>query len=199
MNKTIIFVPYWIEKALSRNNHTLRDIVDYTILRKYISQNDLSGLLGFQQSPEVDVLNTGSKSKNDTVSGSSCDSLLSRWEISADERYREELDSTIVPMSYSLEKETLTRLKSSLESTDVETPIFKVIDIQKDITLVVVYEGFLEGIKDTKTRYALIKQLLTLSYVYCKVEKVSETLLFSSYLDLLQSSTVETRTASTVE
>lgn len=198
MNSNIIFAPYWIEKALARNKHTLRDIVDYSVLRRFISQNDLSGLLGFQQSPVVDIMSVGF-GKSDSIAQYSTDSLLSRWEESAGQRYKEELDSTVVPMSYSLEKETLTRLKKSLDSNEIESPIFKVIDIDKRNIVVVLYEGFIEGIKDPKVKYNLVKQLLSLSYVYCRVEEVSKSQLFRTYVDLLELATAQANTESTVE
>lgn len=198
MNSNIIFVPYWIEKALARNKYTLRDVVDYSVLRRFISQNDLSGLLSFQQSPVVDILSAGF-GKSDTVAGYSTDSLLSRWEESAGQRYRDELDSTVVPMSHSLEKETLTRLKKSLDSTDIEDRVYKVVDIDKRSIVVVVYEGFIEEIKNPQTKYTLVKQLLTLSYVYCRVEEVSKSQLFRTYVDLLELATTQDNTEATVE
>lgn len=202
MNNNIIFVPYWIEKALSRNQHTLRDIIDYSVLRRYISQNDLSGLLGFQQVPEISKLTSGnSYNKKDAAISEAVGShsLLSRWEESAGQRYKEELDSTVVPMSYSLEKETLERLKSNLDSADITGPTFKVIDIDKNSMVVVLYEGFLEEIKKPEVKYSLVKQLLMLSYVYCKVEQVAKTPLFSTYVDLLQLSTAGASAVATVE
>lgn len=179
MKKAIIFVPYWIETVLKRNNCTLKDILDYEVLRRFIPLNDLSGLLGFQQVPEISQLKVTDNS------------LLSRWESTAGTRHRQELDSTVVPLSYSIEKETLERLKNtSLDGIGESKSTFRVTDIERDSMVVVMYEGFIDSIKQDSVKLSLVTQLLSLSYVYCRAEEVSKTELFRTYVDLLQVSTL---------
>lgn len=185
VNKNIIFVPHWIVEVLKRNSCSLRDILNYDVIRKYVSTDDLSGLLGFQQTPEIGSLKMTAQ-----------DSLLSRWEGSATQRNRLELDSGVVPMSYSKEKEVLSRLcKSGFDSFDEKQFIYKVVDIDRDNIVVIMYQGFVEEIKTFNVLKELVTQLLAQCYVYCKVEQVSRFTLFKTYVDLLEVSTLSNNTA----
>jgi len=171
MNKTIIFVPYWICNTLKRNNRLLGDVLDYDVCRKFISVDDISGLLGFQQIPEL----AGYTVSTDI-------SLLSRWESTTGNRL--ELDSTVIPLSHSKEKDVLERLKNT-SGYDDQLPVFKVVDIERDFTAVIVNEGFMEAIKNNSTKKSLIDSLLDVSYKYGKIHDVSKTPLFRAYMDLL--------------
>lgn len=181
MNKNIIFVPHWISEVLKRNNCSLKEVLNYDVLRKYVSLDDLSGLLGFQQTPEIARLKLSSNN-----------SLLSKWESSANtQRSRPELDSMVAPMSYSKEKEVVSRLqKSGYDAYDDGYDVFNVVDVDRDNFLVIMNNGFLEEIKNSEVFVKLVTKLLSQSYVYCRIEEVSKTPVFRTYVDLLEVSTL---------
>lgn len=181
MNKNIIFVPHWISDVLKRNSCSLKEVLNYDVLRKYVSLDDLSGLLGFQQTPEIARLKLSSNN-----------SLLSKWESSAVlPRNRPELDSMVAPMSYSKEKEVVSRLqKSGYDTYGEDYDVFKVVDVDRDNFLVIMNNGFLEEIKNSEVFIKLVTKLLSQSYVYCRIEEVSKTPVFKTYVDLLEVSTL---------
>jgi hypothetical protein len=179
VKKIIIFVPYWIESVLKRNNFTLRDVINYDVVRRVVSLKDLSQMLSFQNLPGIGGLQLAPSS-----------SLLNKWETSAG-RNRAELDSTVVPMSYSNEKEALERLtKTGLDSIDESDLKYKISDIERDITAIVLYPGFMEECKNNSFVFNLVRELLKVSYVYCRVEDVSASHLYKTYIDLLEVSTL---------
>lgn len=180
MNKNIIFVPHWISDVLKRNNCSLKEVLNYDVLRKFVSLDDLSGLLGFQQTPEIARLKLSSNN-----------SLLSKWESSAAQRSRPELDSMVAPMSYSKEKEVVSRLqKSGYDAYGEDYNVFNVVDVDRDNFLVIMNNGFLEEIKNSEVFVKLVTKLLSQSYVYCRIEEVSKTPVFKTYVDLLEVSTL---------
>ena len=54
---SFILIPFWVEKALKRNKLSLKDILDYQLIRKFFSLEDLAGLVSFQQSNGLEVFN----------------------------------------------------------------------------------------------------------------------------------------------
>lgn len=181
VNKNIIFVPHWICEVLKRNNCSLREVLNYDVLRKYVSLDDMSGLLGFQQTPEIARLKL-----------SSDNSLLSKWESSAVlTRSRPELDSVVVPMSHSKEKEVVSRLlKSGYDTFDEGYSCFAVTDVDRDNFLVIMNPGFMDEIKNPEVFKKIVTKLLSQSYVYCRIDEVSKTPIFKTYVDLLEVSTL---------
>lgn len=180
-NISVILVPFWIEKALKRNNFSLRSILNYDTLVGIMSKEDLSEMLCLQHLENVDVLQY--------FNGY----LLSSWERTIDNCDKVELGSTVIPLSHSetIKNQVLSRLalKANVDNSSNCNPVFKIVDIERNTFAIVLYEGFIESIGNDSGKLALIEELLKLFYVYCKVEDVANTSLFSTYIDLLSMTT----------
>ena len=83
--KNLILIPFWIEKALKRNNLSLTESLNYSTLRGLLSLSDLSAFLKFQNCDNYSI----STGENNT--------LLSSWERSCNASV--ELVSTVDPIS----------------------------------------------------------------------------------------------------
>lgn len=175
MDKAIIVIPYWVETALKRNKHELKDYLDYNVVRQCLSIEDILEFVSLQNNSNLEFMQ-----------GLFSETLFSGWTESANVDLKVELDSTIRPLLYS--KDIVERALARLNDTyikDKESETFKVIDISREVVAVVVYPGFISSITTIGTSFKIIKQLLKTMYIYSKVNVVSSHPLFGMYLKLL--------------
>ena len=84
---SFILIPYWIEKALKRNKLSLKDVLNYQVIRRFFSLEDLAGLVSYQQSNGLEIF-------NNFYNGV----LLSSWEKTSGP-LKAELGSAVIPRS----------------------------------------------------------------------------------------------------
>ena len=159
MDKAIIVIPYWVETALKRNKHELKDCLDYNVVRQCLSIEDI-----------LEFVSLENNNKFDFMQCMFSETLFSGWMKSADKDLLVELDSTIRPLLYN--KDTLKRALarfSDIYIKDKESETFKVVDISREFVAVVVYPGFISSSTNIATSFKIIKKLLKTMYIYSKV------------------------------
>lgn len=143
-----------------------------------MSKEDLGGMLCLQHLENIEVL-------SNTRNGY----LLSSWEKTIENCNKVELGSTVIPLSHSeeIKNQVLSRivLKTKTDPDAKTPPVFRIVDIERNVFAIVLYEGFLESLVGDSGKLVLIEELLKLLYVYCKIEDVAKTDLFTTYVKLL--------------
>lgn len=182
----IIFIPFWVEKALSRQGLALEACLDYKLIRPILSQEDMSGLLALQDLPAV--------TRDENVFSRT---LLTSWSETADGDQSVELNSTIIPLARSneLKDDLLRRLsKANSETSTIEggsqqpdVP-YKLVDAGRQAIAVVVYSGYPEFVSSPEGEQKAVVDMLKIFYVYLKPYQVSPLPVFKRYLRLLQAS-----------
>ena len=175
MDKAIIVIPYWVETALKRNKHELKDCLDYNVVRQCLSIEDI-----------LEFVSLENNNKFDFMQGMFSETLFSGWMKSADKDLLVELDSTIRPLLYNkdISNRALVRFNDTYIK-DKESETFKVVDISREVVAVVLYPGFISSSTNIVTSFKIIKKLLKTMYIYSKVNTVSYHPLFGMYLKLL--------------
>lgn len=174
---SVILIPYWVEAVLKRNKLGLKDVLNYDLIRPLMSMEDLSELLSIQHSNIIQIL------KNIYS-----DILLSSWEKTINQKHKVELDSTVIPLSYSEEiiKNISNRFEQSInENVDDNSKSFRVVDIDRNILCVVVNKDLFTNVLDKNIEKELITSILKVFYVYSKVNEVSRSQIFTRYLESL--------------
>lgn len=178
---SFILIPYWIEKALKRNKLSLKDVLNYQVIRRFLSLEDLAGLVSFQQSNGLEVF-------NNFYNGV----LLSSWEKTSGP-LKAELGSAVIPLSDSEEVKNYvsTRLNAVENINDVdELDFYKIVDIERNTFCIIVKEGFNQRIAASfDLMLNFIRNILRVFYVYHSVDVVSKQPLFKTYVDMLNGST----------
>lgn len=178
---SFILIPFWVEKALKRNKLSLKDILDYQLIRKFFSLEDLAGLVSFQQSNGLEVF-------NNFYNGV----LLSSWEKTSGP-LKAELGSAIIPLSDSEEVKNyvIMRLNTHVTQEDInELDFYKVVDIERNTFCIVFNEGFLQSVQTSfESMLSFVRNILKVFYVYHSVDVVSKQPLFKTYIDMLNGST----------
>jgi len=178
---SFILIPYWIEKALKRNKLSLKDVLNYQVIRRFFSLEDLAGLVSYQQSNGLEIF-------NNFYNGV----LLSSWEKTSGP-LKAELGSAVIPLSDSEEVKNYvsTRLNSVEDINDVdELEFYKIVDIERNTFCIIVKEGFNQRIAASfELMLNFIRNILRVFYVYHSVDVVSKQPLFKTYVDMLNGST----------
>lgn len=185
MTKNIfVFLPFWVEAAFKRNGCSLDACLDFGQARQILSLEDMSGLLALQDIKAV--------TRDESVLSRT---LLTSWYESAKGAQRIELDSSIIPLARSneLKEEILNRLlessnvsETSLSETAPARIFYKVVDLDRNASGMVVYSGFPEFISKPENEYKVVVDQLKIFYVYLKAYQVSLLPLFGRYLYLLK-------------
>lgn len=178
---SFILIPFWVEKALKRNKLSLKDILDYQLVRKILSLEDLAGLISFQQSNSLEVFN-----------GFYNGVLLSSWEKTSG-HLKAELGSAVIPLSDSEEvkKYVSMRITSPNTSEDINgDDLYKIIDIERNTFCIVFKEGFTQlALSSFDVQLNFIRNILKVFYVYHSVDVVSKQPMFKYYIEMLNGST----------
>lgn len=168
--KHLIMIPFWIEKALKRNNLSLTESLNYSKLLGLLSLSDLSAFLNFQNCDSYSII-TG---KNNA--------LLSSWEQSCQNDERVELDSTVVPLSCEEQAAAYVRESFQVSTNTHDLAPYRVVDLDREHYGVIVYPGFSEYILTTSNKVTYIESILELLYKYFEIHEVSELAIFKDYL-----------------
>lgn len=183
INKQFVIIPYWVENVLNRNNIDLIDILNYPKLSAVLSLDDLAQLNALQTLEE-------SKTIKELTNGQ-C--LFSSWRQSTQESQWVELDSALYPLSCSkdLRRDLVERLSLEFAPMSYDThnstlPKYKIVDLNRDITLFVLNPGFIDFEFDKINFFTIISDLLKSLYVYHTTSEVSSYQLFSKYIQLLE-------------
>ena len=174
----LVFIPPWVETAVSRSNLTLEACLDYSKIRPILSLEDMSGFLALQDIGKL----TGEESDYNGT-------LLSSWQESAGAQISE-LTNAIVPLSHSNEpsEELIQRLSLDTEyvnNSDPQNTFYRTVDLGRGKAAFVVYPGYFEYIKKPENQYKVVVDQLKLFYVYLKPYQVAGLSLFTRYLKLL--------------
>lgn len=172
--KNLILIPFWIEKALKRNNLSLTESLNYSTLRGLLSLSDLSAFLKFQNCDNYSIT-TG---ENNT--------LLSSWERSCKESV--ELVSTVVPLSCE-ESATVYINESYSNGTPVQADKpFRIVDLDREHYGVVIYPGFRDYVTNKLNKVTYFETILEVLYKYFEVYEVSQLPIFRDYLRSIEDS-----------
>lgn len=174
---SFVLVPFWIENVLKRNKLSCRDLLQYDTVRSLMSVEDTASLLATQSCTKLKMF----ENYNNI--------LLSSWEKSNNPKSRYELGSTVTHLSCSEDIRTsvFNRLVSDEYPQD-DSDKFKIIDIDRNIFCIVLYEGFITSMIKEAMQLNLIRDILKISYMYRRVHEVSEYPIFDDYLNLLNRS-----------
>lgn len=171
-------MPYWLLTALKRNEMSLSDLLDYNKLKRIVSPDNVSVLLGFQQLDVEPIFNTINDGR-----------LSNRWRETCSSENRQELDSFGQNLSHSegsVVREISLKFDLQLYSKDRETkPAYELVDFTREEVALVLYPGFFQEIKDPAFELNLARDMLKTLYKYFKQHDVSHTALFKHYVKLL--------------
>lgn len=178
-------VPYWVSSALKRKQMSMVDVLDYSKVRQVLSAEDAAMLLNLQQLYVAPFI-------QDNYLGY----LLSSWESSASVEQKVELNSTVVPLSYSegSKESNLLRLKvdngnfnDSLVDDRPNQSVFELVDFDRSAFAIIMNKGFTDSVAEPTGQMTLVKAILKLFYVYFKIDLVSSHNIFATYVRLLNS------------
>lgn len=185
LEKHPIMVPYWVSSALKRKQMSMVDVLDYSKVRQVLSAEDAAMLLNLQQLYVAPFI-------QDNYLGY----LLSSWESSASVEQKVELNSTVVPLSYSegSKESNLLRLKvdngnfnDSLVDDRPNQSVFELVDFDRSAFAIIMNKGFTDSVAEPTGQMTLVKAILKLFYVYFKIDLVSSHNIFATYVRLLNS------------
>ena len=180
INKSFIFVPYWVETVLKRNNLNTIEVLNYPTLKTLLSLNDLAQLLSLQKFEGIKIIKE--------LDSKQC--LFNSWRNSTQTSQLTELDSVLEPLSCSkdLTLDLLDRLSLSSAPLkyDFALPNYKILDLNREVTAVILNPGFIDFESDKINYSIFISDLLKSLYVYNTVTEVSSYPLFKSYIHLLE-------------
>lgn len=187
-NKDPILIPYWVANAFKRKQLPLAHCLDYAKVRQVLSPEDLATLLNLQQLRAISFLG------NDYYG-----QLLSSWSKSAGVDLRNELDSTVIPLSHSkelegrnlfrLSKDYLAEQRYFQDSLNLDhntnQEVFELNDFERDSYALILHPGFIDEIVQYDTKMKLVKAMLKVSYVHFETPQVSSQSVFATYVGLL--------------
>lgn len=180
LNKSFIFVPYWVETVLKRNNLNTSEVLNYPTLKTLLSLNDLAQLISLQKLDEIKIIKE--------LDSTQC--LFNSWRNSTQKSQLTELDSVLEPLSCSkdLTLDLIERLSlcNAPMSYDYTLPSYKILDLNREVTAVILNPGFMDFESDKINYTNFISDLLKSLYVYNTVTEVSNYPLFNSYVHLLE-------------
>lgn len=173
--KEVVLIPHWVHEALARQKLPLSECLNFAVLQKMSSVNDLACFYGLQHYIEELVYASGTLGR--------C------WESTAtDNESRVLLMQTILPLAAHLQAsgEIESRLFSAQSRLPWHDEPFSIHDITREVGGVVIYPGFfVEEGKPNTYREQLVVGLLKVLYAYNASHEVSGTRLFRHYLDML--------------
>lgn len=168
-NHMLYVIPGWVYKTLSRNNLNNIDILEYSVIRQYMSIDDLAELIYLNNKFNINQSYLSNGIYSDSFKNLTQEQLT-------------ELTRSVFPLSDT--DEIANNLKAKLESepnTDTETYQFI---SALDATYTVLHEGFLIKIKDPAFRIKFIKEYLQECYKVKSIPTVSSTSMFKLYLKI---------------
>ncbi|MGF6604679.1 hypothetical protein P3T23_009435 [Paraburkholderia sp. GAS448] len=177
--KEIVLIPHWVHEALARQKLPLSECLNFAVLQRMSSVNDLACFYGLQHYIEELVYASGTLGR--------C------WEGTVTDRdSRALLMQTILPLAAHLQAsgEIESRLFSPQSRLPWHDEPFSIHDITREVGGVVIYPGFFVGEgqpggQPDTYREQLVTGLLKLLYAYNASHEVSGTRLFRHYLDML--------------
>ena len=188
--REFILIPFWIERVLTRNNLPIETVLNYGELNKVLSTADIAQARALENY-EINVLMLGL---------SNC-ALWHSWKDSAQGSQLTELDFVdSLSQSSEIVNDMLNRLGKEIKPsnyfgepvpaiTDIEEPLksfFKVIDINKDFSGIIVNDTFFKSIAVKENTIELVRSVLKNLYIYYTVAEVANFKVFDKYIELLQ-------------
>ena len=172
--KAMVLVPYWVENVLKRNRLKFTDVLNYAKMRELMSVEDVSAFLHFQSTDQIAVLK-----------GVDCSILLSSWEQTRSTNDPTELASVVIPLSQSEATANDARQRYLTPATDLEIPVYQLVDVERDVLVVVIREGFEESMQQPAQALDFLRAVLKEYYIYMEVHQVSSMQVFRNYLERL--------------
>lgn len=172
--KAMVVVPYWVENVLKRNRLNFTDLLEYGKMRDVMSVNELSAFLTVQHTGRIPVINNIVNTY-----------LLSSWEQTRSSDEKTELDSVVVPLSYSEETVSDVVERLSQVQEDTEQKPYEIVDFAREAFVVVLRKGFMQDMTAPVKQLDFVRDLLKLYYCYYEPHEVSSLQIFQNYLDRL--------------
>lgn len=172
--KAMVVVPYWVENVLKRNRLNFTDLLQYGKMRDVMSVNELSAFLTVQHTGRIPVINNIVNTY-----------LLSSWEQTRSSDEKTELDSVVVPLSYSEETVSDVVERLSQVQEDTEQKPYEIVDFAREAFVVVLRKGFMQDMLNPTKQLDFVRDLLKLYYCYYEPHEVSSLQIFQNYLDRL--------------
>ena len=181
--KEIIIIPYWIEKVLNRNKLNLDVVLNYSELSKVLSTNDISQMLALENY-ESNTLTLGLS--NNYISRSFWNSAHGSQKAELD--FVESLARDCDVIKDLINRLSVVGNNQCYTQTDNEIEnkcYFKLVDINKEVSAIIVEQDFLIAINDENNIIKLISTVLKNLYTYYTVAEVAAFKVFDKYVSIL--------------
>lgn len=172
--KAMVLVPYWVENVLKRNRLKFTDVLNYAKMRELMSVEDVSAFLHFQSTDQIAALRGVDRSI-----------LLSSWEQTRSTNDPAELASVVIPLSQSEATAIDSAQRYLTPATDLDIPVYQLVDVEREVLVVVVRQGFEEIMQQPAHELEFLREVLKQYYIYLEVHQVSSLQVFRNYLERL--------------
>ena len=170
----MVLVPYWVENVLKRNRLKFTDVLNYAKMRELMSVEDVSAFLHFQSTDQIATLRGVDRSI-----------LLSSWEQTRSTNDPAELASVVIPLSQSEATAIDSAQRYLTPATDLDIPVYQLVDVEREVLVVVVRQGFEEIMQQPAHALEFLREVLKQYYIYLEVHQVSSLQVFRNYLERL--------------
>lgn len=190
--QSFVLIPYWYENALTRNDLTLVDILDYSKIRNIMSIMDIA---------QLTFINGDNHEKGNSTESLKIKKVLDlrqafcNWTQTAQEEQRTELVSVLPQLLCSADLgesvvKALTFDQNDNQSTE-QNQTFKIVDLSRDVIAIVLYKGFVNVINsDIQSYVGLLMDLLEKLYSLNPVHEVNQSPLFKELVASLDDNRV---------
>ena len=172
--KAMVLVPYWVENVLKRNRLKFTDVLNYAKMRELMSVEDVSAFLHFQSTDQIATLRGVDRSI-----------LLSSWEQTRSTNDPAELASVVIPLSQSEATAIDSAQRYLTPATDLDIPVYQLVDVEREVLVVVVRQGFEEIMQQPAHELEFLREVHKQYYIYLEVHQVSSLQVFRNYLERL--------------
>jgi hypothetical protein len=177
----VAIIPNWVYDTMKRNALTISDCLNFNVVRKFMSAEDMASILVTERS--FDRL-TGDVA----LAGMSPPTITSRWIQSATEENRNFLMNTVLPISHSATVINMAneRLFSEHSKEEHHKDPFIIYELERGVSGIIVYPGFFTTDSAPGIYKHLVDAVLGALYVNSDSPNiVSGTRWFRRYLELL--------------
>lgn len=178
--RNIIFLPQWIAESLVIQKEPLSTVLDINKMRKLTSTNDLIGLVALNDSIG-DLMGLDIKL---AIGKGISDCWLARNKRDT----QLFLENTVAPnVDANTAKEVFNRIINDKSLDHVDVDEFEAIDIDRDVSVIVLKYGFFNRNEKNHIQFELIEAILQILYIYYPHHVVANTAIGRKYLELLSS------------
>lgn len=200
--KDIILVPLWIAQRLIARQLGERDVVDFNRISRFLSPNDLAGLLALQDKADYIVGKLSPRVSRPTPAIGKCaytsqSALFDYWQASALTEDQRTLLGSIFKLAQlnDVSNDVVERLFShdqgqsaqSLSQLSEEQPPYVINDVDTDLCIMTIRPGYFDAnsVEGKKLQVRALEAILQSFYRTVPAHEVSRTVWFTRYLETL--------------